>query len=380
MPTKTQTGLRSSSWIWRWKISQVSRSEFHESSPVAQDSRSERPVLVRKTSSRLGRCSSIELQRRCPARVERAQDLRDGGGALVDVEPQPPSSTVSSLLHVRLRRRAARPPAASAPSRPTVTTSPEISRLSSVGRALGDDLAVVDDRDPVAERVGLVEVVRGEEDGHALVAQPADLVPHVRAALRVEAGGRLVEEDDLRLVDDAERDVDPAALAAGVGLALAVGVLGELEGVQRLGGAPLRLGLADAVHPGLQHQLLAGGRLVPGAAALGHVADAAAHLARVACAGRRRRWWPRRRRARSAWRACAAWWSCRRRWGRGSRRSRPRRPQVDAADRLDGLRLATGAGAERLPQPPGLDDHVSPPSGVGRADRRGAALTRYSVG
>ena len=111
-------------------------------------------------------------------------------------------------------------------------------------RALGDDLAVVHDGDPVAERVGLVQVVRGDEDGHALAAQPADLVPHVRAALRVEAGGRLVEEDDLRLVDDAERDVDPAALAAGVGLALAVGVLGELERLQRAGGAPLRVGLA----------------------------------------------------------------------------------------------------------------------------------------
>jgi hypothetical protein len=61
-----------------------------------------------------------------------------------------------------------------------------------------DDLTMVDDGDPVAERVGLFQVVRGEEDGHALVAQPAYLVPHVRPALRVQAGGRLVEEDHLR--------------------------------------------------------------------------------------------------------------------------------------------------------------------------------------
>jgi hypothetical protein len=104
----------------------------------------------------------------------------------------------------------------------------------------------------------------------------------VGAALRVEPGGRLVEEDDPRLVDDAERDVDPPPLTTAVRLALAVGVLGELERLERAGRAALRLGLADAVHPGLEHQLLPGGRVVPRAAALGDVADAPAHLARVA--------------------------------------------------------------------------------------------------
>ena len=46
------------------------------------------------------------------------------------------------------------------------------------GRALGDDLAVVDDADAVGERVGLLEVLGGEEDRHAqLVVEPAHLVP-----------------------------------------------------------------------------------------------------------------------------------------------------------------------------------------------------------
>ena len=43
-------------------------------------------------------------------------------------------------------------------------------------------------------RVGLVEVVRGEEDGGAApVAQVGDVGPEVRAGLRVQPGGRLVE-------------------------------------------------------------------------------------------------------------------------------------------------------------------------------------------
>ena len=105
----------------------------------------------------------------------------------------------------------------------------------------------------------------------------------------------------------------------------------------------LRLGLADAVHPGLQHQLLAGGGLVPGAAALGDVADAAAHLARVLAqvgAGDRR---PRRRRASS--RVASI-----RRVVVLPAPLGPRKPkispsatlEVDAAYRLDGLGLATG--------------------------------------
>ena len=197
-----------------------------------------RPVLVRNTSSRLGRCSSIEPSGDAGARRARAGSAGSRWRRRRRTAAAP-SSAVSSLLHERRRRRAARRPAASAPASADGHHVAGDLPLELGRRALGDDLAVVDDGDPVAERVGLVEVVGGEEDGHALVAQPAHLVPHVGAALRVEAGGRLVEEDDLRLVDDAERDVDPAPLAAGVGLALAVGVLGELEGVQRVGGAPL---------------------------------------------------------------------------------------------------------------------------------------------
>ena len=103
----------------------------------------------------------------------------------------------------------------------------------------------------------------------------------MRTALRVEARRRLVQEDDPGLVDDAECDVDAPALTSGVRLALAVGVLGQLERLQRGRSPTLRLGLADAVHPRVQHQLFASGRVVPRAAALRDVTDAFAHLARV---------------------------------------------------------------------------------------------------
>ena len=76
---------------------------------------------------------------------------------------------------------------------------PACARLERRRGALRDDDALVDDDEPVGERVGLVEVVGGQEDGRAVLgAQPADQLPQVGAAARVEAGGRLVEEQHLR--------------------------------------------------------------------------------------------------------------------------------------------------------------------------------------
>src|SRR3712207_7534164 len=52
-----------------------------------------------------------------------------------------------------------------------------------------------------SELVGLLEVLRRQEDRRALGLQPPDLVPQRDAAHGVEARRRLVEEEDVRLVD-----------------------------------------------------------------------------------------------------------------------------------------------------------------------------------
>src|SRR3954463_9419190 len=56
------------------------------------------------------------------------------------------------------------------------------------------DLTLADERDPVAELVGLLEVVRGEEDRRALGVDPLHVVPELESQLDVHAGGRLVED------------------------------------------------------------------------------------------------------------------------------------------------------------------------------------------
>ena len=86
------------------------------------------------------------------------------------------------------------------------------------GRALAHDPPVVDDRQPVAELVGLLEVLRGEEDRRAARVDAAQLVPDRQPARRVQAGGRLVEEQDVGLVHERRGEVEPALHAARVAL------------------------------------------------------------------------------------------------------------------------------------------------------------------
>src|SRR6266566_6318017 len=58
-----------------------------------------------------------------------------------------------------------------------------------VGRSLGDDVAVVDDPDPVGENVRLLEVLSRQKDGDlVLPREPGDLLPERGSALDVEPG------------------------------------------------------------------------------------------------------------------------------------------------------------------------------------------------
>src|ERR1700722_2333608 len=62
--------------------------------------------------------------------------------------------------------------------------------------SFADDQSVVDDRETIAELVGLLEVLRRQENRRAALVDAPPLVPDGAAASRVEAGRRLVEEED----------------------------------------------------------------------------------------------------------------------------------------------------------------------------------------
>ena len=78
-------------------------------------------------------------------------------------------------------------------------------------------------------------------------------------------------------MDEAERDVEPARHAAGVGAREPVGGVGEPEAGEQLVGARARRARARAVHLALEDEVLAARRLAVGAGLLGDDADRAAH-------------------------------------------------------------------------------------------------------
>ena len=87
--------------------------------------------------------------------------------------------------------------------------------LESRGRVQRDDPAVVDDGDAVAV-LRLFHVVGRHEDGDLLFfPERVDEVPDGVPRLRVEAQGRLVQEQHAGIVEEPPGDLEPALHAAG---------------------------------------------------------------------------------------------------------------------------------------------------------------------
>ena len=129
-------------------------------------------------------------------------------------------------------------------------------------RALGDQPAAVDDADPVGQFVRLFQVLGGEEDGHAeLGVEPADLLPHPGPAHRVQAAGRLVEEQHLGVVDQRGGQVEPALHPARVGADRPPERVADVDELAQVGQPVADLGPRQPVQPALQLQQFDAGLL-----------------------------------------------------------------------------------------------------------------------
>ena len=104
-----------------------------------------------------------------------------------------------------------------------------------------DDLRLVHHDQPVAQLLGLVHVVRGQDDGHALLLEPVKAIPNQVPRLRVEAGRGLVEQEKAGLVDERTGDREPSFHATGEGLDFVFGAVLELDELEQL----LRAGSRD---------------------------------------------------------------------------------------------------------------------------------------
>ena len=130
-----------------------------------------------------------------------------------------------------------RAPRAVARARPQPNDRPQ-PRAGLVDAAVERDLALGDDRDPLAQPLGMGDDVGREDDRRAGVGLAADQLLEPALVDRVEPGEGLVEDDQARLVDDRAEQLDGLRHALGQGAdrllrPLAEAVLGE----QRVGAA-----------------------------------------------------------------------------------------------------------------------------------------------
>ena len=89
---------------------------------------------------------------------------------------------------------------------------------------------------PVAQLVGLFEVLRGEEHRCPQLVDAAHLLPDDQAAHRIQPRGRLVEEEHVRLVHQRRGEVEPTLHAARVALDEAVRRVDQVDELEQLAG------------------------------------------------------------------------------------------------------------------------------------------------
>ena len=81
------------------------------------------------------------------------------------------------------------------------------------GRAVRHDLAASDQHDPVGVGVSFLQVVSGEGHGLAAFGYRPHRLPEVAPALDIDAGCRLVEQQQVRVTDQGGCEPYPLSLA-----------------------------------------------------------------------------------------------------------------------------------------------------------------------
>mmetsp|Transcript_58669 Transcript_58669/g.154536 ORF Transcript_58669/g.154536 Transcript_58669/m.154536 type:complete len:275 (+) Transcript_58669:93-917(+) len=146
------------------------------------------------------------------------------------------------------------------------------------GRSNDTDLALVQDCLPAGQHIGLVQVVRGEEDGSPLTLHPHEQVPEFPPIRRVHAGGRLVQKHHRRLAQEACRHPQAPLLTPAQGLHPRLALFGQPQCLQGLVDLQRRARQRHAAQGGEEGQVLVHGELVVKWIVLGAHAEVAPRL------------------------------------------------------------------------------------------------------
>ena len=198
-----------------------------------------------------------------------------------------------------------------------------------VGRIERHQLALIENGDAIG-LVGFFQQVRRQHDRHAFAAaQLAQVIPQIAAGRRVQARAGLVEQQQPRAVQHSFGQFDATPQAAGKRF----DPVAHADRRARIARAAHRLRVlqrfaAQAIEMPLVHQIFADRELAIEAGGLKHNADAGADIGNLPAQIEPQTRSPRRVPAATASRAGGTASTCRRRWGRGTRKSRPAEPRT----------------------------------------------------
>src|SRR5262245_37169489 len=99
----------------------------------------------------------------------------------------------------------------------------------------GNGTSSIDDHNLVGQPFGFLDQMRREYDSDAAVAQFAEQTPSSTPRVRVHAGCRLVQKDQLGPADQGEREVKPLAFAAGHAAIWSAAPLIDTEPIRQVG-------------------------------------------------------------------------------------------------------------------------------------------------
>ena len=162
---------------------------------------------------------------------------------------------------------------------------PVVFANAAVGGVERHQASVLEDRDPVQEPLGHVEIVRHHDDDAALRTQAAEPLHQSRHRRVVEASERLVEQQQPRLVQQRPLEREPLAHAPRETRDQIVGTGGQPGPLQRIGHA--RRDAGDAVEAGEELEVLSRGQLGIEMQVVGQESEAGPQVG--ACLSRRHR-------------------------------------------------------------------------------------------
>ena len=155
----------------------------------------------------------------------------------------------------------------------SIASPPSAVRRSSSGGATAMRRPLDDERNLVA-LLGLVDVLGRDEQRPPLVAQAVELLPDGHPEEGIDAGGRLVEDQESRIVDERTGELEPSLHAAGQPARPAVPGVPQVEQLQDLLGPPPAARPEQAEQARHEVDVLAAGQVRIEREQLGHVADA----------------------------------------------------------------------------------------------------------